>query len=180
MRCRLFLVAGLVLLGGCSRREFADSREEVESSTVDAGTVSVEPRVPRRPHPPARNLFVIEEASIGINQLNELMRAADRFMAGRIPDFAIKDHTRPWLDRQYIPRAWRVWSTDGRILGQLTLQVLQWDEGRTTTPNSMELSLEWIGSDWVLIDKPDRFTRDLEDAWRTLAEDWKAGERQLP
>lgn len=112
--------------------------------------------------------------------MEQLMRAADRYMADQIPDFAIKDAARPWLDRQYIPQSWQLRSEDGRVLCDLEMLVLRWDEGRPVEPDQISLGLEWAGSRWVLWKAPEMYSQDLKDARLTLLQNWQRGERQLP
>lgn len=180
MRIGLFLIAGLAVMAACTPRESGDSAREALASDEGLAAVPEENLIPRRPHPSAAELFHTEDADYPASQLDELVRAADRYMAAQIPDFAIKDATRPWLDRQYIPQSWQPRSEDGRILCDVTMKVLQWDEGRTVEPRRIQLGLEWDGSNWVLEDAPELFYQDLNDASKTLEQEWQRGERQLP
>lgn len=111
----------------------------------------------------------------------ELAAAADRFLVENIPDFAIKDAQRPWLDRQYLPVSLRL-SRDsaGGIQAELAMRVLQWDEGEPVEADRIALLLEWTGGQWNLLDAPAQFRNDQANAIQTLQGVWQPGERDLP
>lgn len=187
MRSPVLLVAAfLALLTGCSRQESRDPASSELSSidervTIPGATgVPGNDLIPKRAHPPAKDVFQTEDADFPSNQLGQLMGAADRYMAEQIPDFAIKDAARPWLDRQYIPQSWQLWSENERVFCDVQMLVLRWDEGRPVDPDRIRLGLEWDGSRWVLEEAPELYRQDLKDAAWTLSQHWQRGERELP
>ncbi len=179
---------------GCGRREAAALGREREAGVAEAPPARSEPipaarsapmpaaapNVPRLPHPPAARLLVFEPAqAVAAEEAAELERAADRFLQERIPDFAIKDAQRPWLDRQYVPEAFRVFRKDDAWHAELRLACHAWDEGEPAPGYPAVIELLWSGRDWRMLSAPDDVLRDLEYADRTLAGDWAPGERMV-
>jgi len=180
MRRPLTIIAAALVLAGCSKRE-ADETSAPRDTDGPTAVVEKDPLIPRQPHPAATELLRLEATGLTPDKVEGLATAADSFMATNVPDFAIKDSGRPWLDRQYVPEVLKVRKTAAGVLtGDLRMRVLRWDEGRALEPETFILHLVWEGGKWQLRDAPDRYRRDLEDARRTLKNDWQSGERQLP
>lgn len=179
MKSFIPVICFLLILVGCSRNETGDVVESPDPVDVmaeaDPGNL-----IPRRPHHPTASLIQWETDEPGTGKVEELTKAMDRYLAREVPDFAIKDSSRPWLDKQYVPEQFRVTKSDGTILGELTMRVLQWDEGRPREPLQLSLTLEWNGNEWIPVALPAQFEQDLRNAATTLQSDWQPGERQLP
>lgn len=109
-----------------------------------------------------------------------MVAAADVFLAEQVPDFAIKDFERPWLDRRYEPTAFRVHrASDGTWSAEAVLRLTEWDEGRRQPPREIALQLRWDGAGWRAESLPPDYLRDMEFALDTLNHEWRPGERAL-
>lgn len=136
-----------------------------------------------KPLPEASKILEFDDtaAELATDQRSQLAKAADRFMVATIPDFAVKDTHRPWLDRQYLPVVMRIKSgPDDGLQAELSMRVLQWDEREVTKPDRVAVLLEWTGGQWHLVAAPAQFRTDLANAVETLKGDWQPGERHLP
>ena len=171
-----------ILLCGCGRKEPATGAAGVESPVPEKDLTVITDNIPRRPHPPASALLWSDDLldSFDVAERKRMLEEADQFLDARLPDFAIKDMQRPWLDRQYVPREWRVLQTDQGVRATLKVQILRWDEGRAVDPGEIDLELSWDGNDWVLEKAPEDYFSDLRNAMRTLRSGWQPGERELP
>lgn len=155
------------------RTEFAHSR--FGGAAARAAAVNV----PFFPHAPAADIvqFVAEPSE---GERTAMVSAADVFLAEQVPDFAIKDFDRPWLDRRYEPTAFRVRpGDDGTWSAEAVLRLTEWDEGRRRPPREIALQLRWDGAGWRAEHLPPDYLRDIEYALSTLNRQWNPGERAL-
>jgi len=187
----VLLLLCLSLLGGCGRRSNASSAAAPDTAdpvAVTANAVAPAPAavdaglpVPRTPHRLAADLLVAPQPLVAnADQTSAMIQSMDRFLASKVPDFAIKDSARPWLDRQYVPAEWKLRETSDGLQADLLLTVLRWDEGREVAPEYLQLVLLWDGTNWTLNQATERFWNDLRDAETTLNLNWAPGERPVP
>lgn len=174
------LIILLLMFCSCSRQEQPVQDHSLEKEAKLSFRDQDHTNVPRTPHPAAGDFFEIEGPILDEDASQRLAKSAEDFLTAQIPDFAIKDDDRPWLDRQYVPVKWTVVETPSGIRGNLQLEVLSWDEGRPKPSESIFLELGWKGGEWVVERAPEQFARDIDDAGLTLRQDWRPGERSLP